>query len=86
MKTVPRPDWDPPRRRRRGSDDTIAVSLAVGTSSTIYRIKRRFVEEGLEQALGEEPRPGAEALRRADGWERALGAGVPSSSPSASPG
>jgi transposase len=30
------------------------------SSSTIYRTKQRFVEEGLEQALSEEPRPGAE--------------------------
>jgi transposase len=41
------------------SDDTIATNVAVGTS-TVYRTKRRFVEEGLEAALTEEPRPGAE--------------------------
>jgi transposase len=41
------------------SDDTIATNVAVGTS-TVYRTKRRFVEEGLEAALSEEPRPGAE--------------------------
>lgn len=43
----------------RGSpDEVIAVNVAVGTS-TVYRTKRRFVEEGLEQALSEDPRPGA---------------------------
>jgi transposase len=41
------------------SDATIAKNVAVG-ASTIYRTKRRFVEEGLEAALSEEPRPGAD--------------------------
>jgi transposase len=41
------------------TDEAIAASVSVGTA-TIYRTKRRFVEEGLEQALSEEPRPGAE--------------------------
>ena len=41
------------------TDEAIAASISVGTS-TVYRTKRRFVEEGLEQALSEEPRPGAE--------------------------
>lgn len=41
------------------TDEAIAVSVCVGTA-TVYRTKRRFVEEGLEQALSEEPRPGAE--------------------------
>jgi len=40
------------------TDETIARNVAVGTS-TIYRTKQRFVEEGLEQALSEAPRPGA---------------------------
>jgi len=40
------------------TDEVIAASVSVGTS-TVYRTKRRFVEEGLEQALSEEPRPGA---------------------------
>jgi transposase len=39
------------------SDETIAVTVQVGTS-TVYRTKRRFVEEGLAAALAEEPRPG----------------------------
>jgi len=33
--------------------------LAVGTS-TVFRVKRKFVEENLETALAEEPRPGGE--------------------------
>jgi transposase len=41
------------------ADESIAVNVSVGTS-TVYRTKRRFVEEGLEEALSEEPRPGAE--------------------------
>lgn len=40
-------------------DAAIAANVGVGTS-TVYRTKRRFVEEGLEAALSEEPRPGAE--------------------------
>jgi len=40
-------------------DATIAANVSVGTS-TVYRTKRRFVEEGLEAALSEDPRPGAE--------------------------
>lgn len=41
------------------TDDEIARNVAVGTS-TVYRTKQRFVEEGLERALSELPRPGAE--------------------------
>jgi len=36
----------------------IARNVGVGTS-TVYRLKQRFVEEGLEPALNEKPRPGA---------------------------
>ena len=39
-------------------DETIAQTLSVG-GSTVYRTKRRFVEGNLEEALHEEPRPGA---------------------------
>jgi transposase len=39
-------------------DETIAQSVAVG-GSTVYRIRRRFVEGNLERALSEDPRPGA---------------------------
>lgn len=42
-------------------DKTIAENISVGTS-TVFRTKRRFVEEGLEAALSELPRPGAERL------------------------
>src|SRR5438105_9905438 len=41
------------------TDEAIATTVSVGTS-TVYRTKRRFVEEGLEPALSQEPRPGAE--------------------------
>jgi len=51
------------------SDDEIARAVAVG-GSTVYRIKRRFVEGNLERALSEEPRPGAE--RKLSGKEEAL--------------
>lgn len=40
-------------------DAAIAANVNVGTS-TVYRTKRRFVDEGLEAALSEDPRPGAE--------------------------
>jgi transposase len=42
----------------RSSDERIAENVSVGTS-TVYRTKRRFVEEGLEPALSESSRPGA---------------------------
>jgi transposase len=51
------------------TDEAIATTVAVGTS-TVYRTKRRFVEEGLEEALSEEPRPGAE--RKLSAGEEAL--------------
>jgi transposase len=42
-----------------GSEDkVIADNVGVGPS-TVYRIRQRFVEEGLERALHEAPRPGA---------------------------
>src|SRR5258707_9190024 len=40
-------------------DEEIARSVGV-SGSTVYRIKRRFVEGNLERALSDEPRPGAE--------------------------
>jgi len=51
------------------SDDEIERAVGV-SGSTIYRTKRRFVESGLEAALSEEPRPGAE--RKLTGREEAL--------------
>lgn len=39
------------------TDEMIAAALSCGTS-TIYRTKRRFVEEGLQAALAEKPRSG----------------------------
>jgi transposase len=38
-------------------DEAIAHNVGVGTS-TVYRTKQRFVEQGLERALRESPRPG----------------------------
>jgi transposase len=40
------------------TDEIIARTVGVGTS-TVYRTKQRFVEEGLDRALTERPRPGA---------------------------
>jgi len=40
------------------TDEAIAQNIGVGTA-TVYRIKRRFVTEGLERALHESSRPGA---------------------------
>lgn len=44
---------------RQFTDGQIATALGVGTS-TVYRTRRAFVEEGLEAALSEAPRPGGE--------------------------
>ena len=59
-------------------DETIASSVSVG-GSTIYRIKRRFVEGNLELALSEETRPGAP--RKLSGKETALLVATACSSP-----
>ena len=40
----------------QATDEVIAATVSVGTS-TVYRTKQRFVEEGLERALRELPRP-----------------------------
>jgi transposase len=40
------------------TDEAIAANVVVGTS-TVYRTKQRFVDEGLERALSELPRDGA---------------------------
>jgi transposase len=50
-------------------DEDIAETVGVG-GTTVYRTKRCFVEIGLEEALSEEPRPGAE--RKLSGREEAL--------------
>lgn len=62
------------------TDETIARNVSVGTS-TVYRTKRRFVEEGLEMALSEEARPGAE--RKLTGQQEALLVAVACSDPPA---
>src|SRR5499427_5786849 len=51
------------------SDEEIERTIGAG-GSTVYRTKRRFVECGLEAALSEEPRCGAE--RKLTGKEEAL--------------
>ena len=51
------------------SDSLIAASVGVGLS-TVYRIKRRFVEGNLPHALSEQQRPGAP--RKLSGKEEAL--------------
>jgi transposase len=50
-------------------DAAIEAGVGVG-GSTVYRTKRRFVEDGLEAALSEAPRPGAE--RKLTGKQEAL--------------
>ena len=62
------------------TDETIARNVSVGTS-TVYRTKRRFVEEGLDMALSEESRPGAE--RKLTGQQEALLVAVACSDPPA---
>lgn len=59
-------------------DEAIAATVVVG-GSTVYRTKRRFVEMGLEAALSEEPRAGAQ--RKLTGKEEALLVATACSSP-----
>lgn len=53
----------------RRTDESIAKSVHVGTS-TVFRVKRRFVEGGVEHALYYKQRPGAQ--RKLSGKEDAL--------------
>lgn len=50
------------------TDEAIAQALHVGVS-TVHRTRQRCVEEGLEAALRERPRPGAQ--RKLDGKQEA---------------
>ena len=61
-------------------DAMVAATVGVGTS-TVYRTKRRFVEQGLEAALSEAPRVGAN--RKLTGREEALLVAVACSDPPA---
>jgi len=61
-------------------DEEITRTVSV-SSSTVYRIKRRFVVDGLESALSEEPRLGA--ARKLSGKETALLIATACSSPPA---
>ena len=51
------------------SHDVIATTIGVGTA-TVYRTKMHFVQDGLERALSEAPRPGAQ--RKLDVGEESL--------------
>ena len=62
------------------SDEQIASALSAGTS-TVYRVKRDFVEYGLEIALSECDRPGGE--RKLDSSEEALLVSIACSEPPA---
>jgi len=52
-----------------GIDAVIAAALHVGMA-TVERVRKRFVEEGLEAALQERPRPGGH--RKLDGKQEAF--------------
>jgi transposase len=60
------------------TDEVISTNVAVGTS-TVYRTKQRFVEEGLERALSELPRDGAP--RKLDVEDEAMLCAVACSAP-----
>jgi transposase len=62
----------------RSTDEAIARNVGVGTS-TVYRTKQRFVEDGLERALHEAPRPGPP--RKLSASDEALLVAVACSSP-----
>jgi transposase len=51
------------------TDRQISEPLHTGTA-TVERLRKRFVEEGLEAALAEKPRPGAQ--RKLDGKQEAF--------------
>jgi transposase len=62
------------------TDEEIAKNVIVGTS-TVYRTKQRYVEQGLEGALSEAPRTGAE--RKLDVGDESLLVAVACSTPPA---
>jgi transposase len=51
------------------TDNAIAAALSIGTA-TVERLRKRFVEEGLEAALTERPRPGGQ--RKLEGKQEAF--------------
>ena len=57
-------------RKPKRAQILLAADCGVSGGSTVYRTKRRFVEDGLAAALSEQPRPGAE--RKLTGKEEAL--------------
>ena len=63
------------------TDEEIARTIGVA-GSTVYRTKRRFVVAGLEAALSEQPRPGAERkLTGKSTWRTELATDVPACHP-----
>jgi transposase len=62
------------------TDRQIAAALHTGTA-TVERVRKRFVEEGLDAALAEKPRPGAK--RKLDGKQEALLVALTCSAPPA---
>jgi transposase len=61
-------------------DAAIAAALHVGLA-TVERVRKRFVEEGLEVALAERPRPGGP--RKLDGKQEAFLVALACSTPPA---
>ena len=64
----------------KATDEVIARTLGSSTS-TVYRTKQRFVEEGLERALNEAPRAGA--VRKLSASDEALLVSIACSDPPA---
>ena len=60
------------------TDEVIAANVSIGTS-TVYRTKQRFVEEGFDRALAEAPRPRPE--RKLAAHEEALLVAIACSDP-----
>ena len=60
------------------NDEDIATTVQVATT-TVYRTKRRFVEEGIDHALEEDPRPGGK--RKLSTTEEAMLVALACSSP-----
>ena len=60
------------------TDEEIARALD-GSVSTVERVRKRFVQEGLKAALSERPRPGAR--RKLDGRQEAYLLALASSDP-----
>lgn len=65
----------------KGKADKEIAQILTTSVSTVQRVRRRFVEEGLQAALSERPRIGGALQRKLDGHQEAYLLALASSDP-----